>query len=109
MTEPKPFRTRLSESDDYQPILIGAPHSHGMRSGRVALKPGETCGVHTTGRHEEVLVILDGSGTARMTGKGEFTVRGGEVLYVPPDTEHNVIGGTDGLKYVYVVAPVGSG
>jgi len=104
---PKPFKVELSKGGEYQPILNGVPESRGMRSGRVALGPGEECGLHNTDRHEEILVILEGAGTAHMTDRGEFAVRAGEVLYVPPDTEHNVIGGEDGLKYVYVVAPIG--
>jgi len=104
---PRPFRLALSGEGDYQPILAGAPQSHGMRSGHVILAPGGECGAHSTHKHEEVLVILDGAGTAHMKDKGEFDVRAGEVLYVPPDTEHNVIGGERGLRYVYVVAPTG--
>ena len=97
----------LSKDGEYQPILTGVPGSCGMRSGQVTLAPGEECGVHNTHRHEEVLVILEGAGTAHMEDKGEFGVRAGEVLYVPPDTEHNVVGGESGLRYVYVVAPTG--
>ena len=100
------FKMTLSEDWEYRPILTGPPTSRGMRSGRVALAAGEECGTHNTNAHEEILVILEGSGAAHMTDKGEFAVRAGDVLYVPPQTEHNVIGAEDGLKYVYVVAPI---
>lgn len=104
---PKPFKVELSKGSEYQPILEGPPGSCGMRSGHVTLAHGEECGVHNTDGHEEILVILEGAGAAHMKDKGEFAVRAGEVLYVPPHTEHNVIGGESGLKYVYVVAPTG--
>ena len=104
--EPDAFKLTLSGRWEYQPILTGRPTSHGMRSGRVALARGEESGRHSTRSHEEVLIILEGSGSAHLAGRDEFHVRAGDVLYVPPHTEHNVVGGADGLKYVYVVAPV---
>jgi len=108
-TTPTPLKLTLSgkRGEGYQPILTGAPQSHGMRSGHVTLAPGEECGVHNTHKHEEILVILEGAGIAHMKDEGKFDVRAGEVLYVPPDTEHNVVGGEGGLRYVYVVAPTG--
>jgi len=109
MNDPEPFKVKLSEAEVYQQILEGRPRSCGMRSGRQALAPGIACGRHSTGAHEEVLVILRGDGAVRMTGKDEFAVHAGEVLYVPPHTEHNVTAGEGGLRYVYVVAPVVDG
>ena len=106
MAETKPFKVTLSEADEYQPILTGRPQSCGMRSGRQALGPHVACGEHSTKAHEEVLVILAGHGIVRMTVAGDYPVRAGEVLYVPPHTEHNVVAGEEGLRYVYVVAPI---
>jgi len=106
MAETKPFKVTLSEADEYQTILAGRPQSFGMRSGRQALGAGVECGVHSTKAHEEVLVILKGHGLVQMTGVGDYPVRAGEVLYVPPETEHNVVAGEEGLRYVYVVAPI---
>jgi mannose-6-phosphate isomerase-like protein (cupin superfamily) len=110
----------LDIEDRYQQILSGRPDasgrtpapgglpSCGMRSGRQALAPGTSCGEHSTGEHEEVIVVLSGRGIAR-SGDGleqPFTV--GQVLYVPPHTTHNMINaGDEVLRYVYVVAPAG--
>lgn len=97
---------RLSEADDYQPLLEGRPVTFGMRSGRVALGPGERCGEHTTGDHEETLVFLSGTGTAHVEGAEPLAVGAGMVAYIPPQTRHDIEAGPDGLRYVYVVAPV---
>ena len=46
-------------------------------------------------------------GTVHLFGEKVDHVRG-RVAYVPPHTRHNVRAGAgDGLRYVYVVAPVG--
>jgi len=56
----------LSPDDVYQPLLSGSPETCGMRSGRQALAPGSECGEHSTKAHEEVLVVLEGQGLARL-------------------------------------------
>jgi quercetin dioxygenase-like cupin family protein len=107
MSVPSPIRFDLLGGTDYQPLLTGRPQSCGMRSGCVSLKPGGECGKHSTGSHEEVLVILEGAGTALIPDGEALEVRAGQVLYIPPHTEHNMAGGETGLRYVFVVAPVG--
>jgi mannose-6-phosphate isomerase-like protein (cupin superfamily) len=88
-------------------LLKGAPQTAGMRSGFVRLKPGETVGWHTTGEHEEALVILRGSGEARIEGEAALPVASAMEVYIPPATRHNVANtGSDVLEYVYVVAPI---
>ena len=90
-------------------MLRGAPQTAGMRSGFVRLKPGETVGWHTTGRNEESLVILRGSGEALIEGQAKQTFAAPAFAYIPPATRHNVANtGTALLEYVYVVAPAGS-
>jgi len=106
MSVPSPIRFDLLGGTDYQPLLIGRPQSRGMRSGCVSLKPGGECGAHTTGAHEEVLVILEGAGTALITDGEALEVGAGQVLYIPPHTGHDMVGGETGLRYVYVVAPI---
>ncbi len=106
MTTPIPEFIPLVTSTGYQSLLNGRPRTCGMRSGHVSLKPGESCGVHSTGAHEETLVFLEGAGAAQVQGKDDVLVSVGAVLYVPPHTEHNLIGGAAGLRYVYVVSPV---
>jgi mannose-6-phosphate isomerase-like protein (cupin superfamily) len=98
----------LNESGEYQKLLEGEPQTCGMRSGRVYLQPDETCGQHSTGRHEEMLVFLSGRGLA-LIGEEEnsYPVGEGKVSYIPPHTIHNIKNtGAKPLIYVYCVAPV---
>ena len=87
------------------PILT-RENAYALRSGMVTLAPGADCGEHSTENYEELLIILEGQGEARLTGRGDIAVAGGRALYIPPGTTHNVVNlGTEPLRYVYVVAP----
>jgi quercetin dioxygenase-like cupin family protein len=100
----------LNKYPEYQELLVGKPQTCGMRSGRVYLRPGETCGQHSTKAHEEMLTFLSGKGTA-LIGEEETTFELGEgkVFYIPPHTTHNIKNtGTEPLIYIYCVAPVNS-
>ena len=78
-----------------------------LRSGFVPLKKGEDCGEHTTGEHEELLIMLEGEGTVKLVEENlEFSVKAGQAFYVKPGCRHNVTGNETGLKYVYIVTPV---
>jgi mannose-6-phosphate isomerase-like protein (cupin superfamily) len=89
-----------------QPLLTGAPMTGGMRSGRVLLKPGESMHRHSTEGNEEFLLFL--AGRARVVlGAESVPMAAGEVLYIPPHTEHEVHNeGTEEVRYVFTVAPV---
>lgn len=88
-------------------VLKGAPQTAGMRSGFVRLTTGKAVGWHTTGAHEETLVILHGSGEARIDGKPARTFTAPAIVYIPPFSRHNVVNtGKEMLEYVYVVAPI---
>ena len=103
----KPFIADLEKTDEYQSLLQGEPQTCGMRSGRVYLKPGETCGQHSTGQHEEMLVFLSGRGLALIGENDSFEVGEGKISYIPPHTIHNVKNiSTEPLIYIYCVAPV---
>ena len=104
----KPLLMELKKTDKYQPLLEGKPATHGMRSGRVYLKPGDCCGKHSTQAHEEQLVFLSGEGTA-VCGPQQKTINVGQgkILYIPPHTEHNISNsGTEPLIYIYCVSPI---
>jgi len=91
------------------PLLKGEPQTAGMRSGFVRLKPWEAVGWHTTGDHEEALVILHGSGEAQIEGREPIRIASRVMVYIPPRTRHNVQNtGREILEYVYVVAPTPS-
>jgi mannose-6-phosphate isomerase-like protein (cupin superfamily) len=98
----------LDGSGDYQKLLGGEPQTCGMRSGRVYLQPGETCGRHSTKDYEEMLVFLSGRGMALIgEEENEHPVGKGKVSYIPPHTIHNIKNsGTEPLIYIYCVAPV---
>lgn len=88
-----------------QPLLDGPPHTAGMRSGRVVLKSGEHMHRHSTNDNEELLVILQGKGRV-LIGAETITVQGGQVLYIPPRTEHEIHNDDAAeLRYIYTVAP----
>lgn len=97
----------LTDNTEYQRLLGGKPQTRGMRSGRVYLQPGETCGQHSTEQHEEMLVFLSGRGLALIGENDSFQVGQGKVSYIPPHTIHNIKNtGTEPLIYIYCVAPV---
>jgi|SRR5208337_238890 len=90
------------------PLLKGVPQTSGMRGGSVKLRPGESVGWHSTGEHEEALVILRGKGAANIEGHADVPVHEKMLAYIPPGTKHNVTNtGTELLEYVWVVAPIG--
>ena len=90
---------------DYLQVLGGPPETVTMKSGLVVLAHGKSVGKHSTGKHEEILVVLSGSGEMVFADGSKLPVERGHALYCPPETEHNVINtGSDELRYVYVVA-----
>jgi mannose-6-phosphate isomerase-like protein (cupin superfamily) len=103
---PQPFARTLDCPTGDCPLLQGVPQTAGMRSGLVRLKPGASVGWHTTGAHEESLVILRGQGEVSFEGQSAKPFSGPGFAYVPPATRHNVTNtGKEPLEYVYVVAP----
>jgi len=106
---PRPLNMKLECAGGDCPLLRGVPQTAGMRSGFVRLKTGETVGWHTTGKNEESLVILRGSGEARVDGQPARAFTAPALVYIPPGTRHNVANtGDEILEYVYVVAPTKS-
>ncbi len=88
----------------YCPIL-SPPVSVTMRSGLVTLQGGGDVGKHSTNDHEEILVILEGAGDVEADGYGRRPVKGGQVVFIPPRTVHNVYHtGPAPLRYIYIVA-----
>jgi mannose-6-phosphate isomerase-like protein (cupin superfamily) len=98
----------LKNDDKYQLLLSGDPQTNGMRAGRVYLKPGQSCGQHSTNTHEETLVFLSGQGQAFIgEEKKSYQVGKEKVLYIPPHTLHDIENsGKEPLVYIYCVAPI---
>jgi len=98
----------LNDKAEYQRILEGQPQTCGMRSGRVYIEPGQSCGRHSTKHHEELLVFLSGRGLLLIGEQDSHQVGQGKVCYIPPNTGHDVKNtGTEQLTYIYCVAPAG--
>ena len=88
------------------PLLKGIPQTSGMRGGSVKLKPGESVGWHSTAANEEALVILHGTGIAKVDGHPDVPLKEKMLAYIPPATRHNVTNnGAEVLEYVWIVAP----
>jgi len=87
------------------PILTGPPETVTMKSGYVVLEPGRSVGKHSTGHHEEVLIVLEGQGEMVFHDGSKLELKTRSALYCPPETEHDVWNTSAGtLRYVYVVA-----
>ncbi len=102
----EPFVKELADNSEYQ-SLIKPPKTYGLHSGRVYLLPGADCGRHTTGPQEEVLVFLSGTGIAAIGDNQELKIGQGKILYVPPQTIHNIKNTSDKpLIYIFCVTGV---
>ncbi|HUO17328.1 MAG TPA: cupin domain-containing protein [Verrucomicrobiae bacterium] len=94
-----------SHGKDYLQVLAGPPESVTMKSGLEVLAPNQSVGKHSTGQHEELLVVLEGRGVMTFKDGSKLDVQANHALYCPPETEHNVTNtGSGVLRYVYVVA-----
>ena len=96
----------LNSNNEYQKLLDGEPQTCGMRSGRVFLAPGKSCGQHSTRENEELLVFLAGKGTLLIGEEQTLNIAKGKVAYIPPKTLHDVKNtGVEPLVYIYCVVP----
>jgi mannose-6-phosphate isomerase-like protein (cupin superfamily) len=96
----------LNVNPENQRILAGRPQTCGMRSGRVYLAPGMSCGRHSTKDREELLVFLSGGGELLIGENDRYQVGQGKVAYIAPQTAHDISNtGDEPLVYVYCVAP----
>jgi mannose-6-phosphate isomerase-like protein (cupin superfamily) len=102
------FVKELAEGTEYQ-SLFKSPKTCGMHAGWVYLKPSEECGQHSTHDREEMLVFLAGKGQAVIGDDKTLEVGQGKVLYIPPQTAHNIKNTADEpLSYIFCVVPVNS-
>ncbi len=98
--------TLPTDGSDFFPILDGV-QTISMKSGLVTLHPGESVGEHSTGQHEEALVILEGTGEVEAEGMSRQRIEHGQMVYIPPKTRHNVFNSGDApLRYIFVVARI---
>jgi len=103
----KPLIINLTEKAESRKLLEGKPQTFGMRSGKVYLSSGESCGQHSTKAHEEILIFLSGQGILSIDEQNTYPVGKGKVAYIPPHTLHDVRNTSDEpLVYVYCVTPI---
>lgn len=99
------FKIALDAAPVTQMLLTGPPQTAGMRSGRVVLKTGQAMHRHSTKLNEEILVFLQGKARV-VLGSEPVMMEAGQILYVPPQTEHEVHNDSpDELRYIFTVAP----
>lgn len=98
----------LDNKSEYQRLLAGVPETFGLKAGKVYLKPGESCGEHSTESREEILVFLSGRGQALIGADNKsFEVGQGKIAYIPPHTIHNIKNtASEALIYIFAVTPV---
>jgi len=90
---------------NFQRLLAGPPETHRIKSGYITLKKNEEVGAHSTTGKEEVIVVLEGKGEATFKKLPARIVEKDSLLYIPPDTEHNIKNISSGvLRYIYVTA-----
>lgn len=74
-----------------------------IKGGCICLAPGKNVGEHTTGKGEEVLLVLDGEATVTANGETRTLARD-ECVFIPQETLHDVANRSDAyLVYVYFV------
>jgi mannose-6-phosphate isomerase-like protein (cupin superfamily) len=102
--EPKVIKID-TRGQEYVRLLGGPPESVSMRSGAVSLQPGGNVGKHNTGCNEELLIVLAGEGSLLLGECQQLDMVAGNILYCPPETEHDVMNtGAGILQYIYVTA-----
>ncbi|MGV8085950.1 MAG: cupin domain-containing protein [Candidatus Bilamarchaeum sp.] len=74
-----------------------------IKGGCVKLMPKEKMHRHSTENGEEIIIVLEGSAKI-IIGELERMVRVQEAIFIPTQTQHEVINETESpLRYVYVV------
>jgi len=102
----RPFVKKLNGRRQFKRIFGNSGKRKGLSSGFVILKKGCLVGVHNTAKKEEILIVLYGKVQVSIAGE-HFTLKDKMVLYIPPNTLHNVKNIGAGLsKYLYVTATV---
>ncbi len=102
-----PFVLALPRDEVKYHEILGVTQSEVMKSGLVCLQSGQDIGSHSTGKHEELLVILDGTGEVEIEGLGRQNIGKGCVAFIPSETQHNVFNVNNmPLRYLYIVSRI---
>lgn len=107
MQKLKPLATPIAGDERFQRLLAGIPATAGMKSGYVTLKPQESIGEHVTEDKEEAIIILEGTAEVYIQGKLFTVVQAKSLVYVPPETTHDIKNiGNGTLRYIYITMPL---
>lgn len=99
------FIKTLDSARKFKRLLGNSGKKKGLCSGFVTLKRGKSVGLHSTGKKEEIIIVLEGRAQVSIAGK-YFILKDRMVLYIPSNTLHNVKNiDTRLFKYLYVTAP----
>jgi len=100
----RPFVKTLDSARKFKRLFGNSRKKKGLCSGFIILKRGKSIGIHSTGKREEIIIVLEGKAQVSIADK-HFILKNGMVLYIPPNTLHNVKN-IDArlLKYLYVTA-----
>lgn len=103
-----PKVTLLSTDQTEYLRLIKPDESVKLHSGCVTLQPGESVGEHSTEEREEIIVVLQGEGSASTDSLPDPMIfRAPAIVYFPPRTRHNITNtGDSPLRYIFTVTPV---
>jgi len=106
MKNVKPFVKVLNGMQQFKRIFGNSNKKKGLSAGFVVLKKGCSVGFHNTAKKEEILIVLHGKAQVSIADK-HFILKKSMVLYIPPNTLHNVKNvDRQPLKYLYVTAAV---
>ncbi|MEL6170061.1 MAG: cupin domain-containing protein [Pseudomonadota bacterium] len=97
-----PLDTKTPEfgSVNWRTLVSGEAHqSQGLVAGMAEFGPADTLKPHRHGP-PEVYFCTEGSGVVRVDGE-DHLLRPGMTLYIPPNAEHSVVAGPEGLKFFY--------
>ena len=98
---------KLEPSSKYQRLFDKDSGTFGIKAGHVMLKQGEEIGEHSTNDREEALIILKGKGQLEINKRENLDFKDNAVLYIPPDTIHNVKNiGKGILEYIFITSNV---
>jgi mannose-6-phosphate isomerase-like protein (cupin superfamily) len=106
MKKLKPLCVKFKGNKKFQRLLDNKSQSKLLKSGSLILRPGEEIGEHITESREEAIIILKGLARIVLPRK-QINAQKGSLVYIPPETRHNVLNcGRSLLHYVYLVVPI---